>query len=149
MNSLIAAFSIWLTVNMGVANVSTPNIDYLPPEKLAELYYGKPVSKDAALNIEAIYSDVTQTIYLRDDWDVDDLNDQSTLLHELVHHMQVINGIEHECLRQREHQAYELQMQWLREKGVEDPMALIGINMLMYVMVAGPNCHHTDMFEGH
>jgi hypothetical protein len=51
--------------------------------------------------------------------------DQSILVHELVHHLQVVNHIQLECWGRYEAQAYELQIRWLRTQGIEDPYRLL------------------------
>jgi len=61
---------------------------------------------------------------------------KSALLHELVHHVQRSNNMEMPCVAAYEWQAYDLQIKWLREQGVEDPYALIGINELGIYMLS-------------
>ncbi len=64
-------------------------------------------------------------IYLANTWKNDDVLDQSILVHELVHHLQMENHIQLECWGRYEVQAYELQIRWLRARGIEDPYRLL------------------------
>jgi hypothetical protein len=73
----------------------------------------------------AFYSKGERVIYLADSWNKDDLVDQSILVHELVHHLQIEDQIQFACWGRYEAQAYELQIQWLRTQGVKDPHKLL------------------------
>ncbi|WP_422674118.1 DUF6647 family protein [Billgrantia antri] len=77
-----------------------------------------------------VYDPATSTIYLDQSFNTANLLDRSYLLHELVHHVQLSNG---SMVRSRskgylEGQALRLQLAWLREQGVADPMSLLGID---------------------
>ena len=61
----------------------------------------------------------------RDKWP---LLGRSIFLHELVHHLQVVNEGQFECPEAAEVQAYQLQGQWLHEQGIQDVSALIGFS---------------------
>jgi hypothetical protein len=58
----------------------------------------------------AFYSKGEHVIYLADSWNKDDLVDQSILVHELVHHLQIEDQIQFACWGRYEAQAYELQI---------------------------------------
>jgi hypothetical protein len=73
----------------------------------------------------AFYSKSEHSIYLADVCNKDDLVDQSILVHELVHHLQIEDNIQFPCWGRYEAQAYELQIQWLRTQGVKDPHGLL------------------------
>jgi hypothetical protein len=73
----------------------------------------------------AFYSKGEHVIYLADSWNKDDLVDQSILVHELVHHLQIEDQIQFACWGRYEAQAYELQIQWLRTQDVKDPHKLL------------------------
>jgi len=62
---------------------------------------------------------------LADNWNKIDLIDQSILVHELVHHLQLEDHIQFACWGRYEVQAYELQIQWLLTQGVKDPHNLL------------------------
>ena len=86
--------------------------------------------------IEALYSLKDHIIYLTEGWHPNKLGDRSKLLHELVHHLQFLNGIKATCPQESEWQAYQLQVDWLREQGVDDPLELLGINPLFIYIIA-------------
>lgn len=88
------------------------------------------------LNIEALYSNKDRTVYLSTDWRPNDLRDRSALLHELVHHLQYLNGIKASCPQEYEWQAYHLQVDWLHEQGVEDPLELLGVSPLFIYLLS-------------
>ncbi len=50
-------------------------------------------------------------------WDPGSLHSQSYLVHELVHHAQLISGRHYECDDAKEREAYTLQNKWLVEHG--------------------------------
>jgi hypothetical protein len=54
-------------------------------------------------------------------WDPESLRSQSYLVHEMVHHAQMLSKRPYACNRAKEREAYYLQNQWLVERG-EDPM---------------------------
>lgn len=75
-------------------------------------------------------------MWLRDDWRGDNVRDLSTLLHEIIHHMQFHAGVEPvPCQAEAiERPAYEAQFAFLEAAGV-DPYEAIGINDLMLIFV--------------
>ena len=73
----------------------------------------------------AFYSKDEHLVYLADNWNKNDLVDQSILVHELVHHLQSKDHIQFACWGRYEAQAYELQIQWLQTQGVKDPHNLL------------------------
>jgi hypothetical protein len=52
-------------------------------------------------------------------WDSESLRSQSYLVHELVHHAQLISGRHYACNDAKEREAYTLQNQWLIQHGEE------------------------------
>jgi hypothetical protein len=50
-------------------------------------------------------------------WDAESLRSQSYLVHELVHHAQLISGRHYECEDAKERESYSLQNRWLVEHG--------------------------------
>jgi hypothetical protein len=57
-------------------------------------------------------------------------------LHEVVHNVQRENNVQAPCEAALERQAYDPQMKWLREQGVDDPYAVIGTNELTIYMAS-------------
>jgi hypothetical protein len=115
-------------INWIIQRTGWPAAD-VPPIKItsfAHLRELSGLSSDAEwIRPAAFYSKSEHLIYLADGWNKDDLVDQSILVHELVHHLQIENHIEFACWGRYEAQAYELQIQWLRTQGVEDPHNLL------------------------
>jgi hypothetical protein len=54
-------------------------------------------------------------------WDPESLRAESYIVHELVHHAQLLSGRSYACHEAKEREAYTLQNQWLAEHG-EDPI---------------------------
>ena len=54
-------------------------------------------------------------------WDPDSVRAQSYLVHELVHHAQLISRRVYPCHAAKEREAYMLQNEWLRQHG-EEPL---------------------------
>jgi len=80
--------------------------------------------------MHSLYSRETHIVYLRDTWNPDNLFDRSLLVHELVHHLQMLNKLRMACPEEYEAQAYQLQIEWLREQGIQDPYKLLGLTEL-------------------
>lgn len=70
-------------------------------------------------SLRAIYDVKRRKIHLVAPWNVSDVNDQSRLLHELVHDVQFFSR-SWACPQEPEWEAYKLQEKWLIEQG-EDP----------------------------
>lgn len=86
--------------------------------------------------MQALYSLSERSIYLPRGWRPNDLRQKSALLHELVHHAQRSNNIDLPCVAAYERQAYDLQIKWLREQGVDDPYDLIKTNEFTIYLVS-------------
>jgi hypothetical protein len=123
-----ASIIAWIAAKTGWTNsYAPPPIRFIPYEELVRNFTG---GKPTASRVEALYSEEDHSIYLPDSWRADDLRDSSILLHEIVHHLQYLNHVKADCLSEYELQAVNLQVTWLREQGVEDPLNLLGINDL-------------------
>src|SRR5215469_10028490 len=109
----------WIVQQTGWPPADVPFIKTTSFAHLREL---SGLSNDAEwIRPAAFYSRSEHLIYLADNWNKDDLVDQSILVHELVHHLQLEDHIQFACWGRYEAQAYELQVQWLRTQGVKDP----------------------------
>jgi len=133
LTSLIAAYLAWIVSQTGLTAPDHPAVQPVTPAEMAQRYGG---SESNALEFQALYSHEDRKIYLPDDWRSDSLKNRSALLHELVHHVQRENNVQAPCKAALERQAYDLQMKWLREQGVEDPYVVIGTNELTIYMVS-------------
>lgn len=67
--------------------------------------------------IRGLYDLERRRVILTEPWDVNDLEDRSTLLHELIHHVQWTSR-EWPCPGAPEWEAYKLQERWLTAQGV-------------------------------
>jgi hypothetical protein len=128
-----AASSIaWIVEKTGWTVREAPLIRFLPYAELVKIFSG---GKATDYHVDALYSETDHTIYLPDSWRPDDLHDRSILLHEVVHHLQYLNNVKVTCQTEYEYQAIELQVTWLREQGVDDPLDLLHINPLFILML--------------
>ena len=133
MTNLIAAYIAWIVLQTGMVAPDHPTIEAVTAAEMTT-HYGAPESN--ALEFQALYSHEERKIFLPDDWRIDSLKNRSALLHELVHHVQRENNVQAPCKAALERQAYDLQVTWLREQGVDDPYRVIGTNELTIYMVS-------------
>jgi hypothetical protein len=117
----------WIARKTGWRNVSVPRIETKSGRELSIMFFGAAEGIDGLTPL-ALYGRETHVLFLSDRLVFDNLVDQSILLHELVHHMQVVNTVPSACREAAEGQAYRLQVMWLAEHGVADPYALLGIS---------------------
>jgi len=129
---IVAGLIAWIIGKAEWAVCEAPPIRFIPYAELVKKFTG---GKPTDFRVEALYSDQDHSIYLLDGWRADDLRDRSILLHELVHHLQYLNHVKATCKSEYEIQAVKLQVAWLREQGVEDPLNLIGINSFFILML--------------
>jgi hypothetical protein len=133
LDSLVPVYIAWIVAQTGLSAPDGPPIHFATAMEMA-VRYGSP--ENSGLDLQALYNRTEGAIYLPRQWLPEDLRQKSALLHELVHHVQKSNNIELPCVAAYERQAYDLQIKWLREQGVDDPYALIGINELGIYMVS-------------
>jgi hypothetical protein len=123
LSETVRSYLDWIIQQTGWPAADVPPIKITSFAHLREL---SGLSSDAEwIRPAAFYSKIEHAIYLADNWNKNDLVDQSILVHELVHHLQIEDNIQFACLGRYEAQAYELQIQWLRTQGVKDPHALL------------------------
>jgi len=88
-----------------------PRVERTPKIKLTLALHGSQfVSKNSVLSG---YDDAKQTIYLPDDWSGSSPEGMSILIHEMVHHLQNVAGLQYGCPQEREKLAYVAQHKWL------------------------------------
>lgn len=116
----------WIAMQTGLVAVEPPNIVFVSHDRLVEKAYGDSVSEDPT--VAALYDRESMGIFLPDDWDKDDMFQLSALVHELVHHMQLLNNVRPPCSYALEAEAYSVQAKWLKQKGVPDPYRLMGVD---------------------
>jgi hypothetical protein len=123
MEALTTAIVLWISANFGLPPPhDLPTIEFASASKIVALRYGghgdaaqvsTSTLDEAIADTLAIYRDDTQTIYLREDWTGKTPAELSILVHEIVHHLQTVDGIKFECPQEREDLAYKAQEKWL------------------------------------
>lgn len=141
MDVLIAALSAWIVAQTGVGPVSPPRVEFVTPRHMTEIAFGP--GSDTFSRLRALYSQHVSTVYLRSNWSAENLSDRSELVHELVHHFQNFHNLRYDCDAARETLAYDLQLEWLRQQGVQDPYDMLEINPIT-VMIASACRDHDD-----
>jgi hypothetical protein len=124
LTALAAEIAAWLSVNFELPAVDRPpRIEFASPIRINALRYRGLIkgqtSQDLALpnsagQTVAIYVDKTFTIYLPSGWTGTTPAETSMLVHEMVHHIQNVARIKHDCPQAREKVAYAAQERWLR-----------------------------------
>jgi len=113
MNALLTAIVTRLSVHFGLPAIyDHPAIQLLPPAQIVEIRHGTSDSSTRR-EIVSIYDDATRTIVLPDSWTEETPADLSILVHEMVHHLQNLAGLQYECAASREKAAYAAQAGWL------------------------------------
>ena len=113
MNDILIIMMIWLGTNTTYnTSLNFPNIIQTEPTNLCKNYGKYSYQQCKAAQLVGFYNK-NYTIYLNHDFNHENINDQSRLIHELVHYVQWANG-KHKstCLGQLEVEAYEIQDQW-------------------------------------
>jgi hypothetical protein len=103
----------WISVKTGIQVDTLPAINVSRDMMVARI--GDPQRQSAMAR--ALY--VPNQVVLDDQfWDATDTRKVSFLLHELVHHAQLVSGKKYPCANAKEWEAYRLQNMWLEEKGL-------------------------------
>lgn len=149
METLLTAIVTWLSIGFGLpADYDHPRIEYLAPAKMSAVQLrGQAAAHSPALSgeasapagvalqrdVEALYDDSTRTIYLPEGWTGKTPAGVSVLVHEMVHHLQNVAGLEYECPQAREKLAYVAQNQWLARSGrnLVDEFELDALTLLL------------------
>lgn len=107
----------WIDANTGFDVSKTrkapPAVEFHIPGETID-YEGRDIVIDP--RIRGAYDADRQVVILVPPWSEDDDQAVSTLLHELIHHVQ-LQSREWDCIGQPEWQAYKLQEKWLNERG--------------------------------
>jgi hypothetical protein len=109
---LLTLIVTWLSANFELpAHYEHPAVVFLPPDRIAGLRYGSPLS--GSQDVVAVYHDNQRTIYLPEGWTGKSPAEVSILVHELVHHLQNVGKQFIRCPQEREKEAYAAQEAWL------------------------------------
>lgn len=113
MNDVIFALLTWISSQTTYSTiVELPNIVFTNRHNMCALYGIHEKGRCEAAQLKGFY-DKELTIYLGLDFDINNPNHQSRLLHELVHYVQWSNNKNSStCLGQLEVEAYDLQDKW-------------------------------------
>jgi hypothetical protein len=136
--AIVTDLIAWIVAKTGWTAQEPPSICFVSLGRLFKIYHGD----GGALNepqIGAIYSTETHKVYVLESWNANDLRDRSALLHELVHYLQQLNNVKAPCLAANEPQAYHLQLDWLREQGIQDPYTFLDIDE--FTILLSSQCH--------
>ena len=114
--SVLNATVTWISNALNLPAIyGHPRVERAPKIKLTLALHGSQfVSKNSVLSG---YDDAKQTIYLPDDWSASTPEGMSILIHEMVHHLQNVAGLQYGCPQEREKLAYVAQQQWLTSFG--------------------------------
>lgn len=126
---LVRELSAWLDERTDYREPPIPGILFESQARLQQRCFPDFPQRLSTL-IKGAYAPAEKIIYLDTEFESDDLVDRSYLLHELVHHFQVHNRAD-TGVRSRgilEGEAYRLQLRWLSEAGVSDPLVTLGID---------------------
>lgn len=126
MGAILQRLIAWIADNTHYSPPKPPRVVFEDEESLAKRFYGGVPTDDEPLQVKALYDHASGTVLLCDCWDVDDVFDQSVLLHELVHHVQRHNRTVSQCRAALEAEPYKLQAKWLAEQGVPRPYEAMG-----------------------
>lgn len=122
MNALLTMIVFWLSTEFGLPAIyEHPRVEFVPPAKIASLYYRGFASRrlEAAPRVSSqrvivsVYDDATKTIYLPEGWTGTTPAELSILVHEMVHHLQNLGKLKFACPQEREQLAYKAQERWL------------------------------------
>lgn len=125
--SLITGLPVHVPIDVAVVRSS-------PCEIQAAMVPDEPCKTDG-LRVVALYDPIANTVHLSDDWTGTDLREQSTLLHELVHYLQDVNGEAAACVQEFEKQAYDAELEFMRLNGMADPLRALGIHPVTYTLL--------------
>jgi hypothetical protein len=95
----------------------------------------KELKEDTALSVRAAYIPEDNVIYLSHNIELNTLSFESVLIHELVHHIQNVNDINYSCRGHLEKAAYNLEIEYLIQNGIEDPYASMNLNPLSLIFI--------------
>ncbi len=127
MNQLIALLMLFISQNSDLnVNVPLPGIILLHPDYISE-YYNTLNDSQGIENIEAFYDNKKRVIVLNSDFKVKRVIDQAILVHELVHHYQIVNNVPKQCMAELEKLAYELGNKWAIDHGEKEQMDIFTI----------------------
>lgn len=151
MQALLTAIVVWLSASFDLpARYDVPHVEFVPASQMIAQRYksllpaeraniANALGDTAGSDTVALYNDDTKTIYLPDGWAGHTPAELSILVHEMVHHLQNIARLVHECPQAREKLAYEAQDKWLALFGtsLEREFGVDGFTLLAKTVCLG------------
>ena len=115
MKEIITALMIWLGANTHFdTNHDIPTVIFLPQDQLNTMYFKDHHEHTSTLH--GLYNKDIDTIFLPDTWDRRSAWDMGVLLHEMIHYLQDVNGVEFLCDQQMERDAWPIQQDYLKQE---------------------------------
>ena len=137
MKEILTALMIWLGANTQFnTNYDIPRVIFLPQQQLEDMFYGD--AEHLPDSLHGLYDRDVDTIYLSDDWDRRSAWDMGVLVHEMVHYLQDMNGIEFNCMAEMEKTAWPIQHKYLKQKHNYD----WDYDKLWFTMISNCNYGH-------
>jgi hypothetical protein len=129
---IMAPNTKWLSTD----GVELPGIVVLSADAMTSIYRSQAYTSEDQHHVldesvGAFYNMDTQTMYFKDTIDINSVEGQAIVLHELVHHVQKSNGITYdacESIHMQERQAYTMQIEYMLDNGYyKDDLIIIGL----------------------
>ena len=121
MNEILFSLMMWIGQNSQYdVFLNLPNISQVEPANMCRQYNRNNNQYCDPEKLIGFYNK-QNTVYLGLDFSTNTLNQQSQLLHELVHYVQWENMYPNEsyCLGQIEYEAYRLQNLWRKQNNLQ------------------------------
>ena len=140
LKEIIVTLLIWISQNSSF-EITNPNeyplpvITFISQEEIHFIVTKKDIKENTIFIIQAAYIPENNILYLPHDLKLDTLSFKSILIHELVHHIQNINDISYPCDGHTEKDAYNLEMKYLIQNGIEDPYEMMDLDPLSLVLI--------------
>lgn len=134
MTELVAALLLWIGAHTGyrVEGIPQPEVRVVDAREITAEYYAearisayeRPEVDDRIWALYDMEAGRHGIIYVVGDRPLDDVLFQERVLHELVHHVQNMNGMyaRYQCRAQGEREAYALGGRFLMEHRTDDPL---------------------------
>ncbi len=132
MSEIVLVLLAWIGENTDYnTSALQPNVVMVEPYLLCRRYGVPDRRRCEALKLQGFY-DKDFTIYLRSDFDPDNVEDRAKLVHELVHWVQWRNDRNEvsDCMGDLEVEAYELQDHWRGQYGLSPKSDAFTLMML-------------------
>lgn len=116
MQETLMSLFIWLCATTGVLPIMPPpEVKFVSQKELQTMYCG---DNKPCYTLKAVYLNKDKTIYLPTGFKGESKEEQSTLVHELVHHLQfVLEASPPPCFDEAE--AYFIEDIWRKQNGLQ------------------------------